>query len=67
MRYGRIGPTTAFALMQLWMEGKHSASLSELETWESVVMNFLTDYERKMNAQFGPDVVPDYVVDPTDD
>lgn len=67
MRYGRIGPTTAFALMQLWMEGKHSASLSELEAWESVVMNFLTDYERRMNDKFGPDVVPDYVADPSDD
>lgn len=66
MRYGRIGATTAFTLMQLWMEGKHSASLSELEAWESVVMNFLTDYERRMNERFGPEQVPDYVVDPSD-
>lgn len=67
MRYGRIGPTTAFQLMQLWMEGKHSASLSELEAWEAVVVNFLTDYERRMNEKFGPEIQPDYVVDPSDD
>lgn len=52
--YGRIGPTTALQLLQLWYEGKHSANVAEIEAWESIVLDFITALEARMLMKFGP-------------
>lgn len=63
----RIGPTTALTLLQLWMERKQSASVQEVELWESIVIQLLNAVEERANALWGtPDEVPDYVHDPSD-
>jgi len=60
------GPNAALQLILLWIEGKHSATLPELERWESIVIEALNRLEDKLEQEFGrDDGIPDYT-DPSE-
>lgn len=64
---GRIGPTTALTLLQLWLEGKQGASVNDVELWESIVIQTLNAVEAKASRLWGsPEPEPDYTFDPSD-
>lgn len=63
---GRIGPTAAWQLLLLWLEGKQQATVSEVELWESIVIESLNRIEAKANRLWGNEGEPDDLLDPSD-